>query len=94
MNIDLHKAFLSKCDYYDLDKYIDITWYPSNDEQYIGCYYPITILNFFVKKENLQYYIHKNIILKELIEKVFNPHRLVKICDTYNIEFEELNDIY
>jgi type I site-specific restriction-modification system R (restriction) subunit len=35
-----------------------------------------------------------NIILKELTEKVFHPNRLLKICDTYNINFEQLMDIY
>jgi hypothetical protein len=35
-----------------------------------------------------------NIILRELTEKVFNPNRLLKLCDKYNIGFDELMEIY
>lgn len=31
---------------------------------------------------------------EELVAKVFHPHRLLKICEAYNIEFDELMDIY
>ena len=33
-------------------------------------------------------------LAEEIAKKVFNPERLNKICKIYNIEFEELNDIY
>ena len=36
----------------------------------------------------------KKDILKELTEKVFAPERLLKICNEYNLTFEELMDIY
>ena len=34
------------------------------------------------------------IIMKELVEKVFHPDRLLNICTTYNIDFIDLMDIY
>lgn len=34
------------------------------------------------------------IFKEELIAKVFNPRRLLQICETYNIEFDELMEIY
>lgn len=33
-------------------------------------------------------------ILKELTEKIFHPNRLLKMCKTYNIEFDELMEYY
>ena len=36
-----------------------------------------------------------NLLFKEeLIQKVFNPKRLIKICDSYNIELWDLVKIY
>jgi hypothetical protein len=35
-----------------------------------------------------------NTILRELTEKVFQPERLLKLCDKYNIGFDELMEIY
>lgn len=35
-----------------------------------------------------------NIIKEELIEKVFNPNRLLKICGKYNIDFFDLIECY
>ncbi len=35
-----------------------------------------------------------NIILEELVSKVFNPNRLIKISKKYNIEFIDLVDLY
>ncbi len=35
-----------------------------------------------------------NIIYKELIERVFNPKRLLYISNTYNINIEELFNLY
>jgi len=32
--------------------------------------------------------------MKKLVEKVFYPKRLFKICNSYKIEFIELVDIY
>jgi hypothetical protein len=34
------------------------------------------------------------IIFKELTEKIFHPTRLLNICDMYNIEFDQLMEIY
>lgn len=34
------------------------------------------------------------IFKEELIAKVFNPKRLLQICETYSIEFDELMEIY
>jgi len=31
---------------------------------------------------------------KEIVEKVFNPTRLFKISEKYNIDFDELVEIY
>jgi hypothetical protein len=31
---------------------------------------------------------------KELVEQVFNPNRLFKISEKYNIDFDELVEIY
>jgi hypothetical protein len=31
---------------------------------------------------------------KEIVEKVFNPIRLCKISEKYNIDFDELVEIY
>jgi hypothetical protein len=46
------------------------------------------ILDFVPKK------YFGNVILQELTEKVFHPNRLLKLCDKYNIGFDELMDIY
>jgi hypothetical protein len=35
-----------------------------------------------------------NLILEELVEKVFNPNILMKLCKEYNIEFYDLMEIY
>lgn len=43
---------------------------------------------------NISTHIIGNIILKELVSKVFNPQRLLKLCKIYNIEFDKLMDIY
>ena len=40
-------------------------------------------------KENMM-----NTINEELIAKVFNPDRLLRICEKYNIEFIKLMEIY
>jgi hypothetical protein len=64
-----------------------------NDKNIIETYY----------KEDIQEYIDKNmnkhkligsIILEELIKKVFNPERLMKISNVYNIDFDELVSVY
>jgi hypothetical protein len=34
------------------------------------------------------------IIMKELVEKVFHPNRILNICNQYNIDFIDLIDIY
>ncbi len=31
---------------------------------------------------------------EELVSKVFNPERLLKLCETYNLSFDEINDCY
>jgi hypothetical protein len=38
--------------------------------------------------------LHGRIILKELVEKVFHPSRLLKISNKYNIDFIDLIEIY
>jgi len=43
-----------------------------------------------IKKKDL----FGQIIYKELVEKVFNPNRLTKICDKYNVTFNDLIKIY
>ena len=35
-----------------------------------------------------------NIILEDLAKKVFHPQRLLKICNDYNIQFDDLVEIY
>ena len=64
-----------------------------NDKNIIETYY----------KEDIETYIDKNmnkdkligsIILEELIKKVFNPERLMKISNVYNIDFDELVSVY
>ncbi len=47
------------------------------------------ITDFIVNNNNIG-----NIIFEELVSKVFNPNRLLTICEKYNIDFDELNDIY
>lgn len=47
------------------------------------------ITNDFMMNKNM-----KNNIHKELIEKFFNPKWLLSMCSKYNIEFDELLDIY
>jgi hypothetical protein len=45
----------------------------------------------------LDYSKMKNLIQplkKEIVEKVFNPIRLFKISEKYNIDFDELLEIY
>ena len=34
------------------------------------------------------------LIMKELVEKVFHPYRLLLICNKYNVDFIDLIDIY
>jgi len=55
-------------------------------------------LNYSIKKEFDNYILNielkGKLIMKELVEKVFHPKRLFKICNSYKIEFIELIDIY
>ena len=46
------------------------------------------INNFTIDK-----FIGKKIFI-ELIQKVFNPNRLLKLCNKYNINFQKLINIY
>ena len=39
-------------------------------------------------------YNKMNGFAEELCSRVFNTERLQRICENYNIEFDELNDIY
>ncbi len=34
------------------------------------------------------------IIFEELVSVIFNPNRLLKLCEKYNLTFDEINDIY
>jgi hypothetical protein len=45
-------------------------------------------LNYEKMKKNIQEF------KKELIEYIFNPKRLMRICRLYNLSFDHLNDIY
>lgn len=63
-----------------------------NDDNIQILYYEKMLLNKYIEK-----YMVKNkgdIILQELVEKVFHPSRLLKICEKYNIEFTDLIEIY
>ena len=35
-----------------------------------------------------------SIFTEELAAYVYKPSRLLKLCDKYNLTFEEINDIY
>ncbi len=48
----------------------------------------ITKLNYDKMKENMSEFN------EELVAKVFNPNRLLKICENYNINFIEIQEIY
>ncbi len=66
-------------DYYDY-KNNHIFYYQLRD-RYLFCKF---IEDY--EKESLK----GNIIYKELIEKVFNPNRLMRICNEYNVEFNDV----
>ena len=59
------------------------------------------VVDIYNKSNFLRYFdklkfdkiIEKN-LLKELTEKVFHPHRLLNLCEKYNIDFDKLLDIY
>ena len=69
---------------------------------YIGDKYDNRYINY--KGIEIEYrnkmYIDKKIvflgkiIFEELVSKVFNPNRLLKLCNIYNISFDEINDCY
>ena len=46
------------------------------------------LLDYNLMKTNMHSF------LKELVAYVFNPTRLLKLCELYNIEFEILVDLY
>jgi hypothetical protein len=50
--------------------------------------------NLYIEEYLIKDKLIGNIILKELTQKVFHPNRLLKICNTYNIEFDKLLEIY
>ena len=69
-----------------------------NDRYYLKYCYKFN--NFFADDLNeeisynimeLQYFIH-NIFFKKLIEYVFNPQRLLRIAEKYNLTFDEYMD--
>jgi len=57
-----------------------------NTDQYILEY--LLKLDYEKMKEN------NSIFTEELVSKVFNPNRLLKLCSLYNLTFEEINDFY
>ena len=74
-----------------------------NDDYYLYWNTNNNIKIKYRKKSDLTMYIEQNlikdklignIILKELTEKVFAPNRLLNICNTYNVDFDKLLEIY
>jgi len=51
-------------------------------------------LHLLCKLDYLQMKHQIQPLKKELVEKVFNPIRLFKISEKYNIDFDELLEIY
>jgi hypothetical protein len=71
------------------DKLIE---YIYNDKYIILSLDYINDFNKFIESFSNKY-IGK-IIFEELVSKVFNPQRMLKICRLYNIEFDDLMEIY
>ena len=82
--------------YLNLNKNI-LIGYIDNEHNILYVKYNIK-LNYGEKKEFdnciLNIELKGKLIMKELVEKVFHPNRLFKICNSYKIEFIELIDIY
>lgn len=54
-------------------------------------------INITKYNDNIDYFNIKligKIIYEELVKKIFHPKRLLKICDTYNIELIDLVELY
>jgi len=51
------------------------------------------ILNYLILNMSMSL-LNGERIIKELVEKVFHPSRLLNICNKYNIDFIDLMDIY
>ncbi len=54
----------------------------------------ITDLYTLIKKNLTKDKLIGNIIYKELVEKILNPNRLLYISNTYNINIEQLLNLY
>jgi hypothetical protein len=70
--------------YFNLNYKID-WYYLSNNPNAI---YLLAPLNHKKMRENIQEF------KKELIEYVFHPTRLMRLCNLYCLSFDELNDLY
>jgi len=53
----------------------------------------LTFFNYYILNVDLES-LKGKIIMKELVQKVFHPERLLNICNTYHIDFMDLMDIY
>ncbi len=56
--------------------------------------YTYDMINTFIEKNFAKEKLIGNIIYKELINKVFNPSRLLNISTIYNIDIQQLLNIY
>ncbi len=68
--------------------YYDNITYQSNLSRNPNGINLLSKLNYDLMKKNMKEFN------EELVANVFNPKRLLKICEEYNIDFYEIQDIY
>ncbi len=54
----------------------------------------IDFIHNFIKLDYEKMKKNNSSFLEELVSKVFHPNRLLKLCDKYNMTFDEINDCY
>ena len=70
-----------------LEKNLDkVYWEMLSKNQNITQMFPLDLLDYEKMRER------NKLFAEELTSKVFNPMRLMNICETYNCEFEDLID--
>ena len=64
-----------------------------NDKTTIETYYKEDI-ETYIKKNMTKDKLIGNIILEELVKKVFHPERLLRLSNEYNIDFDDIVSVY
>ena len=81
-----------KHDYHKCNDYCTIKYYNKNDLEI--CRHEKNDFDKYIKDIILNNKLIGQIIFEELVAYVYKPSRLLKLCNQYNLTFDEINDIY